>query len=509
LAGKYPGDFAVSSAQARTWLLDQVEDCEAGGEWAAAQMHLDRLVAAEPEDLGWRSRRARALFHLGRHEAAAADWTRVLESRPRDVAALLQRYRAYARWGQWDRALADSARVTQLEPDHATAWLLVSLAHARLGHEEAAAEAYARAEDQSQAVGLAAQTLWARRQRWPDLARAEAWEEAAVELSAAADAGVPGAWRALGLAHLALGRWERAAAEFGRALEQQPTDWQSRRGRGRALAELERWPEAVADWKELTARRPDLWDVWYSRGFYHAQQDEGQAMAVADWGRVLQLGIDTVDLRYQRATAAAKAGRWDEAAEDMGRAAEKAGQAFGPRHLHALFALAAGQRDAYGRACRALRDGLSGAEAERANAIAWVCVLGPDALPDYEGCMAALTKALAATPDNYQYLNTLGAVLCRTGRSEAAVQRLQQAVRVHGTGGTAWDWLFLALAHHRLGQATEARQALERALGWIRQAEQGTLQDRFCPTPLAWQTALELRLLRQEVEALVAPAGRP
>ena len=35
------------------------------------------------------------------------------------------------------------------------------------------------------------------------------------------------------------------------------------------------------------------------------------------------------------------------------------------------------------------------------------------------------------------------------------------------SGGDPYDWLFLAMARHRLGDAAEARRWLDRSLAWI------------------------------------------
>src|SRR5262249_22142219 len=136
-------------------------------------------------------------------------------------------------------------------------------------------------------------------------------------------------------------------------------DWQSLRGRGRAHGELENWQPALADWTAVSERRPDLWEAWYLLGMYHSELYEQHELGVTAWTRVLQLGIDTTEVRYQRAVGAAKAGRWAEAAADISRVAEKTGRPFGLRYLHGLFALAGGQKDAYRQVCAGLQDGLA------------------------------------------------------------------------------------------------------------------------------------------------------
>ena len=59
--------------------------------------------------------------------------------------------------------------------------------------------------------------------------------------------------------------------------------------------------------------------------------------------------------------------------------------------------------------------------------------------------------------------------------------------------GTAWDWLYLALAYQGTGKWREARQWLERATNWIREKSQ-----QATDAPLPWYDQLELQLLRRE-----------
>src|SRR5207237_5034524 len=129
---------------------------------------------------------------------------------------------------------------------------------------------------------------------------ADGWEEALAALSAGPAASAANARRCAGLAHLAQGRWERAAEEFGQALAQHPADWQARRGRGRAHAEADKWEAAAADWGELLAQKPDVWDAWYLSGLFHSVNQARPDVAAAEWAHVLRLGIDTADIRYQR-----------------------------------------------------------------------------------------------------------------------------------------------------------------------------------------------------------------
>src|SRR5206468_1582074 len=72
-------------------------------------------------------------------------------------------------------------------------------------------------------------------------------------------------------------------------------------------------------------------------------------------------------------------------------------------------------------------------------------------------------------------------------------QRPEDAARLNGQGGTAWDWYFLAMAHYRLGHADEGKK-------WIDKANTSSAQS------LDWEQRLELRLIRREAERVAIAA---
>jgi tetratricopeptide (TPR) repeat protein len=111
-----------------------------------------------------------------------------------------------------------------------------------------------------------------------------------------------------------------------------------------------------------------------------------------------------------------------------------------------------------------------------------------------------------------------GAVLYRAGQPKEAVAELTTAIELYRPRRDAADhptyfmathqvkiralyarwgeWpsclLFLAMAHHRLGKADEARKSLDRAV-----------QDMEHNPPAYWQERLMLRLLCREAETLI------
>ena len=152
-----------------------------------------------------------------------------------------------------------------------------------------------------------------------------------------------------------------------------------------------------------------------------------------------------------------------------------------------------------GRTCAALLEKAGPKPAPAlANDLAWVCALGPGALPDYARplALAELAVSRAAPVAKHHALNTLGALLYRAGRYREAVGRLEEGLRAAKGQAVAQDWLFLAMAHHRLGEEAEARRSLARLA-----------KDEPAGGASPW-VKLEVELLRREAEALVGGAKK-
>src|SRR5262249_39268432 len=110
-------------------------------------------------------------------------------------------------------------------------------------------------------------------------------------------------------------------------------------------------------------------------------------------------------------------------------------------------------------------------------------------------------------PKNSEYLNTLGVALYRVRRYNEAVRRLDEAVQAHGRGGIPEDWLFLAMAYHRLEKTAEARRWMEKA---ARRVDENANAEKTSggSAPLPWGRRLQLDLFRRQAEALLPP-GQP
>jgi hypothetical protein len=84
--------------------------------------------------------------------------------------------------------------------------------------------------------------------------------------------------------------------------------------------------------------------------------------------------------------------------------------------------------------------------------------------------------------------------LFRAGRYQEAIDRLNERVAGVATPGVPLDWVFLAMAHHRLDHKEEASR-------WLDKFRAHKIPDLQTSTDL-WND-LEIPLFAREVEALL------
>lgn len=200
----------------------------------------------------------------------------------------------------------------------------------------------------------------------------------------------------------------------------------------------------------------------------------------------------------------AELGQWDKAVADFAKAMELTNQVQ-VRYRHALAQLGAGDVAGYRSACSRLLDQYG--ELTNPNDgywIAWTCALAPGAVTDFARLLQFAEKAVASDPTNYAYLKVLGATLYRAGRFEESVEQLNRAGLAYDAnpGGSCltYNWLFLAMAHHRLSHTEEAQEWLAKA---ARRMDQPTQEERLEPGAAEWNRKLTLQLLRREAEELL------
>ncbi len=271
--------------------------------------------------------------------------------------------------------------------------------------------------------------------------------------------------------------------------------------------------EAVAAYDRAVALDGSRADVYRDRGAAQLQRGS-YAAAIADFEKARALDAnmpldDQIARAFEsRAEAYARQEKWRQAADDyehvydLGRANTRVWVRL------AAARVACGDLGGYRRFCaRVVEKYGHTRDSETANSVGWVCTFAPDAVPDLGPVVRLVEQAVADEPDNSSLLNTLGTVLYRANRPADAVERLNQSIRAHGKGGSAWDLLILAMAHQRLGHAEEARQVLDKALPRLDAVLQGKRTDMDFAAIRSWEDRLELEFFRRDAEAAVRGQG--
>ena len=100
------------------------------------------------------------------------------------------------------------------------------------------------------------------------------------------------------------------------------------------------------------------------------------------------------------------------------------------------------------------------------NNTAWQLATDPN--PKFRNGPAAVEivrKAIELDPKTGTYLNTLGVALYRAGKWKESITALNESTQLR-KDGDAFDWYFLAMAHHQLGDAEKARAWFDKAVQW-------------------------------------------
>jgi len=116
--------------------------------------------------------------------------------------------------------------------------------------------------------------------------------------------------------------------------------------------------------------------------------------------------------------------------------------------------------------------------------------------------MELAKRALEISPGNPDSLSTLGTACYRLGQLEAAVIHLRKATAVEGRQSHALDRAVLAMAEHRLGRTSEAREELELA----RRLGQELLRRKptdFQRTEDRWAVQARFEILLAEAEVVL------
>jgi tetratricopeptide (TPR) repeat protein len=289
--------------------------------------------------------------------------------------------------------------------------------------------------------------------------------------------------------------------------------------RAKAWMERKRSAEAEAAFDDAVAARPFEAAVLLERARFLAAHSHGQK-AAADFARAYVLGnrepalLDTIasseslfrrvvaesggsaaPLWARRGESLAKRQLWTEAAAAIGEAVRVEPENPFYRHHQILVLLAAGDDNGVHRTRSDMLDRFRlTTNPLVANSVAWASAMAASEEPNLSETVCLAELAVNGAPEQMKWaiLNTLGAALYRSGRYADAVRRLEEGIQKRKGISSEADWVFLAMAHQRVGHHDHARRLLDRV-------------PERSPNlrPSAFWGELEIRLLRAEAEAVV------
>jgi serine/threonine protein kinase/tetratricopeptide (TPR) repeat protein/WD40 repeat protein len=266
-------------------------------------------------------------------------------------------------------------------------------------------------------------------------------------------------------AHANARRWDRAVAEYSRALELSPGDVAARGGRGDALREQGKLDDAVADHREVVRLKPDSADAHNNLG-YTFQLKGAWDDAIAEHRHATRLNPADGRGNHNLGHCLLEMGKLDEAIPSILRAI-----CFGQGHPSSYFILGRALRGKgrWDGAIASFQEAtrLAPVNAKYHSTLAWLLANCPDPrFRDPGEAVRQAKRAVELAPKAGGYWMALGMAHYRAGDWEAAAAALEKSAQLR-KGGNAFDWFFLAMARWRLGQKEEARKWYARAVGWM------------------------------------------
>jgi serine/threonine-protein kinase len=281
---------------------------------------------------------------------------------------------------------------------------------------------------------------------------------------------------------------------------------------GHTLSLAYRPDEALGYFRAALALRPQSSVTYCDLG--SALHDMGRLdEATEHYHQAIRLDPDYTAARMKLATAL---GITPGTRRDWGNAAQVYAQALtrGPiDHGHFWFEYAAvlllsGDRPGYAKACAHMVERSGKAPYLRAYLVARACTLAPDAVAEASLPGRLAEKELKNSAREFWSLTEQGALAYRAGRCQEAVPFFLRSLDADPKPGRAvLNWLWLALAHQRLGKTEEARRWLGKAQSWLDQYRDGISARAEDKLGVHFHNWLEAHVLRGEAEALIQPKG--
>jgi tetratricopeptide (TPR) repeat protein len=214
--------------------------------------------------------------------------------------------------------------------------------------------------------------------------------------------------------------------------------------------------------------------------------------AADDFSKVLDADPGRDPVRYRRAQIRLRLGKLQEALADLDSLIQHYPQDAGLYELRGQVHERLGHRE---QAQADMKQAANSPQAcaQHINNLAWRMATGPAALRDPQQALVLARKAVAMTPGQAIYLNTLGVAQYRAEQYAEAIVTVEKSLAASKGESDGFDLFFLAMARHKLGQLDRAKAGLDRALRWRREH----------PNPAGPGWTEELNMFQAEAEELL------
>lgn len=257
-------------------------------------------------------------------------------------------------------------------------------------------------------------------------------------------------------------QWGMAAEAFARAAAKEPDNLQNR------LLLI----DALVQSGDSRRARPAC-DAMFKR--FETSSDPFQALTALAVYRLIPQAATEPEKRQAvhnlataqsdpvRVSILARAGQWDLLAQSLAKILEDQPGNLWIAHWHFVALLEVGNIPEYrAAAARTLLRYRKATEPNTLYRVAQWCTHIPDAVADLAVPVQMAEAAMAGYPADLKpnALGVMGAALYRAGRLDEAIERLEASVKTRVGSDEPADWVFLAMAHHKVGHGEEARRWL-------------------------------------------------
>ena len=294
-------------------------------------------------------------------------------------------------------------------------------------------------------------------------------------------------WGGLARCHQQLAKWNEARQAYEKALQLNPGDPILTVSLANSLVKLKDWEKAAESYLKIIQSQPKV--LWYRL-------------------RLAEIYLQPIPPEKEVRAARLEAARLclAEAVKDEFLAK----QSILWSHL-AVIEVAAGKIADYQATRTGMFEAFKTPLGNDANSVAWTAAFAKDTPEGAERAIKLAVKAVSVAPQNFNYLNTYGAVLYRGDKREEAIKTLEEATNRRALAnlpsdqlayGNALDLQFKAMAQYP-DQPEQARQTLKLAVQTIDRVKPAQQSENPEESLARVWERLEVEVLRREAESLI------